>query len=150
MLRKLGSYLLQRTGRGPARAGPISSARCSTPDWLQSVELRRRVHAGLNKGEARNAAAGGVLQPPWGNCQDRSFEQQRAGASGLNLGDGGYRAVNTVYRTRYPSWSRPASRTASRTRRRWAGSTSTHRRLRSAAEPQTEDGKFRPTDARKP
>ncbi|OUD66333.1 hypothetical protein BVY14_01005, partial [Klebsiella pneumoniae] len=24
-------------------------------DWLQSVELRRRVHAGLNKGEARNS-----------------------------------------------------------------------------------------------
>jgi hypothetical protein len=29
-------------------------------DWLQSVELRRRVHAGLNKGEARNALAGAV------------------------------------------------------------------------------------------
>jgi TnpA family transposase len=26
-------------------------------DWLQSVELRRRVHAGLNKGESRNALA---------------------------------------------------------------------------------------------
>ncbi len=33
-------------------------------DWLQSVELRRRVHAGLNKGEARNALAGSVFQPP--------------------------------------------------------------------------------------
>ncbi len=26
-------------------------------DWLQSAELRRRVHAGLNKGEARNACS---------------------------------------------------------------------------------------------
>jgi TnpA family transposase len=26
-------------------------------DWLQNVELRRRVNAGLNKGEARNALA---------------------------------------------------------------------------------------------
>ncbi|GHK90230.1 hypothetical protein ECZU17_61670 [Escherichia coli] len=41
------------------------------------------MHAGLNKGEARNSLAG-VLQPPWGN-QDRSFEQQRYRASGLNL-----------------------------------------------------------------
>jgi TnpA family transposase len=32
--------------------------------WLQSVELRRRVHAGLNKGETRNAAGQScVLQP---------------------------------------------------------------------------------------
>ena len=30
-------------------------------DWLQSVELRRRVHAGLNKGEARNALARAVF-----------------------------------------------------------------------------------------
>ena len=29
-------------------------------DWLQNVELRRRVHAGLNKGEARNALARAV------------------------------------------------------------------------------------------
>jgi TnpA family transposase len=52
-------------------------------DWLQSVELRRRVHAGLNKGEARNAGPRRVLQPP-GEIRDRSFEQQRYRASGLN------------------------------------------------------------------
>lgn len=34
-------------------------------DWLQSVELRRRVHAGLNKGEAQCLGQGGVFQPPW-------------------------------------------------------------------------------------
>jgi TnpA family transposase len=33
-------------------------------DWLQSVELRRRVHAGLNKSETRNTAGQSrVLQP---------------------------------------------------------------------------------------
>ncbi len=31
------------------------------PTRLQSVELRRRVHAGLNKGEARNALARAVF-----------------------------------------------------------------------------------------
>ena len=30
-------------------------------DWLQSVELRRHVHAELNKGEARNSLAGAVF-----------------------------------------------------------------------------------------
>ncbi|QUJ07658.1 Tn3 family transposase [Salmonella enterica subsp. enterica] len=45
-----------------SRAGPDRHA--VHLDWLQSVELRRRVHAGLNKGEARNSLAGGVLQPP--------------------------------------------------------------------------------------
>jgi hypothetical protein len=30
-------------------------------DWLQNVELRRRVNAGLNKGEARNVLARAVF-----------------------------------------------------------------------------------------
>jgi TnpA family transposase len=30
-------------------------------DWLQNIELRRRVHAGLNKGEARNVLARAVF-----------------------------------------------------------------------------------------
>ncbi|EPN17795.1 ISAfe5, transposase orfB, partial [Pseudomonas syringae pv. actinidiae ICMP 19070] len=44
-------------------------------DWLQSVELRRRVHAGLNKGEARNALARAVFFNRLGEIRDRSFEQ---------------------------------------------------------------------------
>jgi TnpA family transposase len=48
-------------------------------DWLQSVELRRRVHAGLNKGEAQRWPAR-VLQPP-GEIRDRSFEQQHGPAA---------------------------------------------------------------------
>jgi hypothetical protein len=52
-------------------------------DWLQNVELRRRVNAGLNKGEARNALARAVFFK--GEIRDRSFEQQRYRASGLNL-----------------------------------------------------------------
>nr|QEQ68042.1 hypothetical protein ICEJAFMC_00351 [Klebsiella pneumoniae subsp. pneumoniae] len=44
---------------------------------------------------------GGVLQPPWGN-QDRSFEQQRYRASGLNPVTAAIVLWNTVYRTRHP------------------------------------------------
>lgn len=62
MLRKLGSYPRQNGGRGAPRAGP-HRAHAVHLDWLQSVELRRRVHAGLNKGEARNALAGQCFQP---------------------------------------------------------------------------------------
>ena len=47
-------------------------------DWLQSVELRRRVHAGLNKGEARN-----VFFNRLGEIRDRSFEQQRYVATAM-------------------------------------------------------------------
>ncbi|EMX5349883.1 Tn3 family transposase, partial [Escherichia coli] len=39
--------------------------------------LRRRVHAGLNKGEARNSLARAVFFNRLGEIRDRSFEQQR-------------------------------------------------------------------------
>ncbi len=61
----------ERTGRGPARAGP-DRAHAVHPDWLQSVELRRRVHAGLNKGEARNSLARAVFFNRLGEIRDRS------------------------------------------------------------------------------
>jgi TnpA family transposase len=60
MLRKFGSYprpnglaiALRELGRIERSLFIL--------DWLQSVDLRRRVHASLNKGEARNALAGVV------------------------------------------------------------------------------------------
>ena len=56
-----------------------------TLDWLQNVELRRRVNAGLNKGEARNAFARAVFFNRLGEMRDRSFENQQYRASGLNM-----------------------------------------------------------------
>lgn len=66
-------------------------------DWLQNVELRRRVHAGLNKGEARNALARAVFFNRLGEMRDRSFENQRYRASGLNLVTAAIVLWNTVY-----------------------------------------------------
>jgi len=66
-------------------------------DWLQSVELHRRVHAGLNKGEARNASARAVFFNRLGEIRDRGFEQQRYRASGLNLVTAAIVLWNTVY-----------------------------------------------------
>ena len=52
---------------------------------MQSVELRRRVQVGLNKGEAKNSLARAVFLNRLGEVSDRSFENQRYRASGLNL-----------------------------------------------------------------
>jgi TnpA family transposase len=54
-------------------------------DWMQNVELRCRVQIGLNKGEAKNALARAVFLNRLGEIRDRSFENQRYRASGLNL-----------------------------------------------------------------
>ena len=56
-----------------------------TMDWLKSPELRRRAHAGLNKGEARNALARAIFFHSLGELRDRTFENQFFRASGLNL-----------------------------------------------------------------
>ena len=61
------------------------------------MELRRRVNAGLNKGEARNALARAVFFNRLGEIRDRSFEQQRYRASGLNLVTAAIVLWNTVY-----------------------------------------------------
>ena len=55
------------------------------------------MHAGLNKGEARNALARAVFFNRLGEIRDRSFEQQRYRASGLNLVTAAIVLWNTVY-----------------------------------------------------
>jgi hypothetical protein len=54
-------------------------------EWLQNPDLRRRVQVGLNKGEAKNALARAVFFNRLGEMRDRTFENQRYRASGLNL-----------------------------------------------------------------
>jgi TnpA family transposase len=66
-------------------------------EWLQDPALRRRVNAGLNKGEAKNALARAVFFNRLGELRDRSFENQRYRASGLNLAVAAIIAWNTVY-----------------------------------------------------
>ena len=66
-------------------------------DWLQSVELRRRVNAGLNKGESRNSLARAVFFNRLGEIRDRSIDQQQYRASGLTLVTAAIVLWNTVY-----------------------------------------------------
>ena len=56
-----------------------------TLDWIRNLDLRRRAHAGLNKGEARNALARALFFNRLGELRDRRFENQAFRASGLNL-----------------------------------------------------------------
>ena len=97
MLRKLGSYPRQNGLAVALRELRRIERTLFILDWLQSVELRRRVHAGLNKGEARNALARAVFFNGLGKIRDRSFEQQRYRASGLNLVTAAVVLWKTVY-----------------------------------------------------
>ncbi|HEV2041582.1 MAG TPA: Tn3 family transposase, partial [Casimicrobiaceae bacterium] len=54
-------------------------------DWLESPELRRRCHAGLNKSEQRHYLAQEICTFNQGRIADRGPEAQQFRASGLNL-----------------------------------------------------------------
>lgn len=97
MLRKLGSYPRQNGLAVALRELGRIERSLFTLDWLQHVELRRRVQAGLSKGEARNALARAVFFNRLGELRDRSFENQHSRASGLTLVTAAIVLWNTVY-----------------------------------------------------
>lgn len=97
MLRKLGSYPRQNELAVALRELGRIERTLFILDWLQNPNLRRRVNAGLNKGEASNALARAVFFNRLGEIRDRSFEQQRYRASGLNLATAAIVLWNTVY-----------------------------------------------------
>jgi TnpA family transposase len=61
MLRKLGSYPRQNGLAIALREFGCIERTLFILVWLQNVELRRRAHAGVNQGEARNALANAVF-----------------------------------------------------------------------------------------
>jgi hypothetical protein len=68
-----------------------------TLQWLQDPELRRRSQVGINKGEQQNALRRAVFFNRLGEIRDRSFENQRHRASGLNLIVAAIILWNTAY-----------------------------------------------------
>jgi len=97
LLRKLGAYPRQNGLALALREVGRLERSLFVLQWLQDTELRRRVHVGLNKGEARNALARAVFFHRLGEVRDRSFENQRHRASGLNLVCAAIILWNTVY-----------------------------------------------------
>ncbi len=142
----------ERTGRGPARAGP-DRAHAVHPDWLQSVELRRRVHAGLNKGEARNSLTRAVFFNRLGKSGIGASSSSATGPA-ASTRDGGYRAVEHGVRNAPPVVGRGRQaggrRAAAIPVAAGLGAHQPNRRLRLAAEPQTGKTEVSAlTDARK-
>jgi TnpA family transposase len=97
IIRKIGSYPRQNGLAVALRELGKIERTLFTLEWLQDVELRRRVTVGLNKGEAKNALARAVFLNRLGEMRDRSFEHQRYRASGLNLVVAAIILWNTVY-----------------------------------------------------
>ena len=68
-----------------------------TLDWIGDPAQRRRANARLNKGEAHHALKRAVFFHRLGEIRDRTFENQRYRASGLNLAVAAIILWNTVY-----------------------------------------------------
>ena len=85
IMRKLAAYPRQNSLALALRDIGRIERTLFTLEWLQDPALRRRVNDGLNKAEARNALARAVLFYRLGEIRDRSYENQRYRASGLNL-----------------------------------------------------------------
>jgi TnpA family transposase len=97
ILRKLGSYPRQNSLALALREIGRIERTLFVLEWLRDPALRRRVTAALNKGEAHNALARAVCFNRLGEIRDRSFENQRHRASGLNLLVAAITLWNTVY-----------------------------------------------------
>ena len=97
MLKKLAGYPRQNpVARALREIGRVERSLFML-DWLDDLDLRRRTSANLNKGEARNALARAVFFNRLGELRDRTFENQRHRASGLNLVASAIILWNTIY-----------------------------------------------------
>ena len=97
MLRKLGAYPRQNALATALRELGKLERTLFLLRYIRDVELRRRIHIGLNKREARNALARAVFSNRLGELRDRTLENQQHRASGLNLVVAAIVLWNTVY-----------------------------------------------------
>jgi TnpA family transposase len=97
ILRKLAAYPRQNGLALALRELGKLERTLFTLQWLQDPELRRRSYVGLNKGEQQNALRRAVFFNRLGEIGDRSYENQRHRASGLNLLVAAIILWNTVY-----------------------------------------------------
>jgi TnpA family transposase len=97
LMRRLAAYPKQNALAKALREIGRLERTLFTLDWISDPVLRRRANAGLNKGEARNALARAVFFHRLGEVRDRTFENQRYRASGLNLAVAAIILWNSVY-----------------------------------------------------
>ena len=97
ILRRLAAYPRQNTlAKALKEIGRLERTLFML-ERISDPALRRRTNAGLNKGEAHNALARAVFFHRLGEIRDRTFENQRYRASGLNLAVAAIILWNTVY-----------------------------------------------------
>jgi TnpA family transposase len=84
MQRKLASYPRQNGLAWALREVGRIEKNLFTLEWLQSLELRRRIQVGLNKRGMQYPGTGRLFYRQ-GRAQDRSHAQQQQCAQGLNL-----------------------------------------------------------------
>ena len=97
ILRKLAAYPRQNGLALALRELGKLERTLFTLDWLQDPQLRRRSYVGLNKGEAKNSLSRAVFFHRLGQIRERSYENQRHRAGGLNLIVTAIILWNTVY-----------------------------------------------------
>jgi len=97
MVRKIGSYPRQNGLAIALRELGRIERTLFMLNWYMDPQLRRKVNAGLNKGEARNALARALYFNRLGEVRDRSFEIQCHKSGGLNLATAAVVLWNTVY-----------------------------------------------------
>lgn len=97
LLRKLAAYPRQNGIALAMREMGRIERGIHTLKWLREPAFRRRVGAGLNKGESRHKLARAVFFNRLGEVRDRAFEDQQNRASGLNLVMQAITVWNTVY-----------------------------------------------------
>jgi TnpA family transposase len=97
ILRKLSSYPRQNSLAVALRELGKIERSIFMLEWIKDPQLRRRVQAGLNKGEAKHALTRAVHFNRLGESRDKTFENQLHRASGLNLVVGAIILWNTVY-----------------------------------------------------
>lgn len=94
---KLGSYARQNSLATALREMGRIEKTIFIMDYLSSETYRRRIHRGLNKGEAMNALARAIFFGKHGELRERALQDQMQRASALNIIINAISIWNTIY-----------------------------------------------------
>ncbi|HVJ48984.1 Tn3 family transposase [Desulfitobacterium sp.] len=97
---KIGSYSRQNSLATALREMGRIEKTIFILDYISSEAMRRRIHRGLNKGEAMNALARAIFFGKFGELRERALQDQLQRASALNIIINAISVWNTVYLTK--------------------------------------------------
>lgn len=94
---KIGSHSRQNSSATALREMRRIEKTVYILDYISSEAMRRRIHRGLNKGEAMNALARAIFFGKFGELRERALQDQLQRASALNIIINAISVWNTVY-----------------------------------------------------